>query len=233
MRYYVAGEQPVPKVLMLALESLSGDPSFFQRVEARIRVEAVCKCYGFEVATYLSTGDGPHEVLAGYSVGNCEACADGRTRGSRQTRAAHQQHRALPAVAKAREERLSALRAEDRQAKLPPLKPGPRTTNKCLTLLVGILGYAVEHGLASRNVAADMDKLPAAKGEGEIVEQNVLTPAELRKLLDAAADPWEMPVAPRRVLRAGNQELEAHGGATRRARVGAQALAPALPEGRA
>jgi integrase len=99
-----------------------------------------------------------------------------------------------PAVAKAREQRLADLQAQNPRARLRPLKPGPRTTNKCLTLLVGIVGYAVEHGFMSRNVAGGMDKLPAAEGEGAVIDQNVLTPAELRKLIDAAVDPWSMPI---------------------------------------
>ncbi len=97
-------------------------------------------------------------------------------------------------VESAREDRRAALQASDPSARLRPLKPGPRTTNKCLTLLVGILGYAVEHGFASRNVAADMDKLPTSEGDGQALEQNVLTPAELRKVIDASADPWGMPI---------------------------------------
>jgi integrase len=101
---------------------------------------------------------------------------------------------APPAVVAARDQRLHALQMLDRAAKLRPLRPGPRTTNKCLTLLVGVLGYAVEHGFASRNVAENMDKLPAAEGEGQVFEQNVLTPAELRRLIDATVDPWGMPI---------------------------------------
>lgn len=69
------------------------------------------------------------------------------------------------------------------------------TTNKCLTLLASIFGYAVEHGFASRNAAIDiMDKLPAAEGEGGVIEQNVLTPGELRRLIDAAIDPWALSI---------------------------------------
>jgi integrase len=98
------------------------------------------------------------------------------------------------AVAKAREAQLEELKRADTHTRLRPLKPGPRTTNKCLTLLVGILGYAVEHGFASRNAAIDMDKLPAAEGEGGIIESNVLNPGELRKLIDAAVDPWALPI---------------------------------------
>jgi hypothetical protein len=56
------------------------------------------------------------------------------------------------------------------------------------------VGYAVEHGLMSRNVAQGLAKLPAAEGEGGVVDQNVLTPAELRKLIAAAVDPWGMPI---------------------------------------
>src|SRR5271169_234480 len=98
------------------------------------------------------------------------------------------------AVAKAREEVLDVQKASDGRKRLRPLMPGPRTTNKCLTLLVGILGYAVEHGFASRNAAAKMDKLPKAEGEGGVIDQNVLTPQELRKLIDASADPWGLPI---------------------------------------
>jgi len=98
------------------------------------------------------------------------------------------------AVLKAREDRIQELKAAKEVTRLRALVPGPRTTNKCLTLLVGILGYAVEHGFASRNAASNMDKLPKAEGEGGVIEQNVLTPAELRKLIDASADPWGMPI---------------------------------------
>jgi integrase len=98
------------------------------------------------------------------------------------------------AVAKAREEQLEKQKTTDKPNRLRLLTPGPRTTNKCLTLLVGILGYAVEHGFASRNAASNMDKLPKADGEGGVIEQNVLTPQELRKLIDAGADPWALPI---------------------------------------
>jgi hypothetical protein len=44
------------------------------------------------------------------------------------------------AVVKAREDRQAALKAANTPKYLKPLVPGPRTTNKCLTLLVGIFG---------------------------------------------------------------------------------------------
>jgi integrase len=99
-----------------------------------------------------------------------------------------------PDVAVAREARIQELSTTNPRKRLRPLKPGARTTNKCLTLLVGILGYAAEHGFTSRNAAAEMDKLPLAVGEGGVIEGNVLTPAELRKLIDAAVEPWAMPI---------------------------------------
>jgi integrase len=98
------------------------------------------------------------------------------------------------AVVAARAARLALLQTMNPSARLRPLRPSPRTTNKCLTLLVGILGYAVEHGFASGNAAADTEKLPAAEGEGQVIEQNVLTLAQLRKLLYSTVDPWGMPV---------------------------------------
>ena len=95
----------------------------------------------------------------------------------------------LPAtVRRARE----ALQVENRMVR--DLKPGARTTNKCLTLLVGILGYAVRHGFASRNAAELMDKLPIAEGESRAVEQNVLAPAELDAIFAAAVDPYRVPI---------------------------------------
>jgi integrase len=99
-----------------------------------------------------------------------------------------------PAVIAARALRSQALQTKNPKARLRSLKPGPRTVNKCLTLLVGVLGYAVEHGFATRNVAQDMAKLPAREGEGQVIEQNVLTPGELRRLVDASVDPWAMPI---------------------------------------
>ena len=82
----------------------------------------------------------------------------------------------------------------DPSARLRPLKPGARTTNKCLTLLVGIMGYAVRHGFAARNAAEDMEKLPVREGESRVVEQNVLTPAELQRVMDATIAPYRMPI---------------------------------------
>jgi integrase len=46
----------------------------------------------------------------------------------------------------------------------------------------------------NRNGAGRMAKVPAAEGEGDVIDQNVLTPAELRKLIDAAVEPWAAPI---------------------------------------
>lgn len=80
MRYYVAGEQPVPRSVMLAIESLTGDPAHFQRMTAKIREQAGCRCDEFEISTYRSGEPGRQEVQAGISDGTCEACSDGTTR---------------------------------------------------------------------------------------------------------------------------------------------------------
>jgi integrase len=78
---------------------------------------------------------------------------------------------------------------------LKPLMPGPRTTNKCLGVLVSVLGYGAEHNLVSRNVAERVEKLPADEGEDRVIEQNVLTPVELTRVISAAADPHRIPIA--------------------------------------
>lgn len=95
----------------------------------------------------------------------------------------------------AREARERALREQNPSVKLKPLKPGPRTTNKCLGVLVAMLRYAVQRDLITRNVGAGLDKLPTAAGEDRVIEQNVLTPDELRRVIDAATDPHRMPIA--------------------------------------
>lgn len=95
----------------------------------------------------------------------------------------------------AREAREKALREQDPSARLKPLKPGPRTTNKCMGILVAMLRFAVQRDLITRNVAAGLDKLPTAAGEDRVIEQNVLTPAELRQVIESAADPHRIPIA--------------------------------------
>lgn len=98
-------------------------------------------------------------------------------------------------VRKAREAQLAQLQVERPKARLKPLEPGPRTTNKCLGVLVSLLGYAADRNLASRNVAERVEKLPTAEGEGRVIEQNVLTPDELQRVLAAANDPHRVPIA--------------------------------------
>ena len=95
----------------------------------------------------------------------------------------------------AREAREKALRERDPSARLKPVKPGPRTTNKCMGVLVAMLRFAVQRDLITRNVAAGLDKLPTAAGEDRVIEQNVLTPDELRRVIEAATDPHRIPIA--------------------------------------
>jgi integrase len=63
------------------------------------------------------------------------------------------------------------------------------------------LFYAVDHDLASKNVAQRMEKV-LEDGEGEdedskesVIEENVLTPSELVRAIEAALDPWRVPIA--------------------------------------
>lgn len=95
----------------------------------------------------------------------------------------------------AREAKLRALQQDNERARLKPLAPGARTVNKCLGVIAAMLGYAERHGLVTRNEARRLEKLPTAQGEGRVIEQNVLTPAELRKVIDAASEPHRIPIA--------------------------------------
>lgn len=79
-------------------------------------------------------------------------------------------------------------------ASLRVLRPGPRTTNKCLTLLVGIMRYACRHKFASSNPVLEIEKLKESEGEARVIEENVLTPQELRRAIDSATEPWRTPI---------------------------------------
>jgi integrase len=102
-------------------------------------------------------------------------------------------------VQRARDEKLRELKAKDPNATLRALDPGPRTTNKCLGVLISIGFYALDHNLATKNVAQRMEKV-LEEGDGEesessVIEENVLTPAELVRAIETAADPWRIPIA--------------------------------------
>jgi integrase len=104
-------------------------------------------------------------------------------------------------VQRARDEKLHELKLTDPNAKLRALDPGPRTTNKCIGVLISIGFYAVDHDLAIKNVAQRMEKV-LEDGEGEdedseesVIEENVLTPSELVRAIEAALDPWRVPIA--------------------------------------
>jgi len=98
-------------------------------------------------------------------------------------------------VKRARDAKLEQMQTEDPKARIKPLTPGPRTTNKCLGVLVSVLNYGSRHGLVSRNVADRIEKLPTAAGEDRVIEQNVLTAPELRQVIEAAQEPHRMPIA--------------------------------------
>jgi integrase len=68
-------------------------------------------------------------------------------------------------------------------------RTGLRTVNKCLTLLSMMFGYALRHRWVSSNPASMVRKLRPASGPGhDLVEDNILVPAEIGKLLEAADD---------------------------------------------
>lgn len=99
------------------------------------------------------------------------------------------------AILRVREAKERALKEKDPRARLKPLTPGPRTVNKCLGVLVSLLRYAQQHNYVTGNVAERIEKLPTTEGENRVIEQNVLTPEELRRVLDAARDPFRIPIA--------------------------------------
>jgi len=97
-------------------------------------------------------------------------------------------------ISAARQRHLEQLQAEDPKARLPALSPGPRTVNKCLTVIGAVLRYGAKHEILSKNVAAGIEKLPTDQGEDRVIEQNVLTPAELKLALEHSLDPWRIPI---------------------------------------
>ncbi len=104
----------------------------------------------------------------------------------------------LPAViTAARDAKRLELQAQNPNARLKPLKPGPRTTNKCLGILVSIFGYAGDHQLLTHNPATRIEKLPSEQGDDEsrVIVENVLSPDELRAVLAHSLDPYRIPIA--------------------------------------
>jgi integrase len=108
-------------------------------------------------------------------------------------------------ILEARAQRLaasSAVRAERRRnpriarpvdffrAKLKKHRIAARTINGLLTLLVSIFNYAAKHRLVTFNPAEHVEKLPPMHREN--VDQNVLTGAEVKQLLEACTSPWRL-----------------------------------------
>jgi hypothetical protein len=77
MRYYVDGAHPVPRSILLALESLTGAPEFLERLSARVRVEAGCTCGDFQILTNQSDKSGQFPIISALKSGRCQACAAG------------------------------------------------------------------------------------------------------------------------------------------------------------
>ena len=72
---------------------------------------------------------------------------------------------------------------------------GARTFNKLGTQLSMILGYAHKHGWVVKNVAEGVESLPMPEGESRVIEQNVLSPDELRRVIEHARAPYALPIA--------------------------------------
>lgn len=84
---------------------------------------------------------------------------------------------AKPALSHARAKRQAARRR----------KPGVRTINKCLTLLVMIFGYGCRHRWIDFNPAEHVEKLrQQSVDDSHSIDGNVLTPIEIRGLIAAA-----------------------------------------------
>lgn len=82
---------------------------------------------------------------------------------------------------------LSLARAKARAGRT---KPGPRTINKCLTLLVMIFNYAAKHRWVDFNPAGYVDKVrESLTQDSKLLDQNILSAIEVRRLVDAATGP--------------------------------------------
>jgi integrase len=65
-------------------------------------------------------------------------------------------------------------------------KPGIRTINKALTLLVMLLNYASKHKWVDSNAAEHVERLSDTRSPDEqAIDGNILSPDEIRRLLDA------------------------------------------------
>jgi len=66
------------------------------------------------------------------------------------------------------------------------MKPGVRTINQALTLLVMLLNYASKHRWVDSNAAEHVERLRDTRSPDEqAIDGNILSPDEIRRLLDA------------------------------------------------
>lgn len=87
-------------------------------------------------------------------------------------------------------ERPALSQARARQRAKRKKTPGPRTINKALTLLVMIFNYACRHRWVDFNPAEHVEKLrEPVSPDGNTIDNNVLAPEEIRRLIDAAEAP--------------------------------------------
>jgi hypothetical protein len=105
----------------------------------RMQFGRLCKLFLLsKVKIRQTTRDGYQELIDCYLI----PCFGAERKVETLTRFEVEQFRnamakgAPPAVVKTREELIEQLKTQGSRKRLRPLKPGPRTTNKCLTLLV-------------------------------------------------------------------------------------------------
>ena len=69
---------------------------------------------------------------------------------------------------------------------------GPRTVNKCLTLLGGVFRYAMRHEWIEANPAEGTKLRANSRRSHDLVEANILAPPEIQALLGAADARWRI-----------------------------------------
>jgi integrase len=85
---------------------------------------------------------------------------------------------------------LSRARAKQKAART---KVGARTINKSLTVLTMIFNYAARHRWVDFNPAEHIEKLRDNRAiSRRLADQNILTPNEVKRLIDAATDRWRL-----------------------------------------
>jgi integrase len=92
-------------------------------------------------------------------------------------------------VGAARDERVKRFREAGTKQRAGLLKPGPRTVNKCLTLLHTIFAYAERLEMVVRNPVRGVERVTHTSRKARI-----LSPQLLRAVIDCAPDQYRLPI---------------------------------------